>query len=145
LVVLNVLLLKDVEMTIEIANGIKFSDEDVVNFDAFIPEGEFNPHNVHPWVLHDHGFVVAVVFAGNLQDALDKAVDANKMDRFLIKEKDFGDYPDDQGVTTLGNAGEPFDIENLDYIELTNPAPATFVELLQLAATREAKTAPVKS
>jgi len=138
--------------TIEI-NGVKFSDEDVVNFDAFVPEGDFNPHNVRPWVLHDHGMIVAVVFADSLQDALDEAVDGNKMDRYLVKDgtqddgvNDLADYgPDEDGITRLGNASEPFDIETLGYFELKNPAPATFVELLKIAELREAKTAPVKA
>lgn len=102
---------------------ITFTDADVVDKDDFIPAGEYNPHNVRPWLLHDHGFVVAVVFADCLQDALDKAVDSNKMDRYLIdKESLINDYPEDEeGVSRLGNASEPFDIESLEVIELPNP------------------------
>mgnify|MGYP000290361475 CR=1 FL=1 len=106
-------------------NEVKFTDADVVNLDDWIPDGEYNPHKVRPFLLHDHGFVVCVVFASNLQDALDAAVDADKMDRFLIAEADYGDYDiegnADGRVTFLGNASEPFDIESLDYIELPNP------------------------
>ena len=124
-------------MTFEVANGIKVSDTDVVNPDSFIPKGEYNPHNVRPWVLHDHGFVVAVVFADSLQDALDEAVDENKMDRYQIKQEDLKDYPDDEGITYLGNASEPFDIDTLQYLELDNPPAATFVQLLALAKENE--------
>lgn len=113
----------------EVANGISFTDADVVDFDSFIADGEYNPHNIHPWVLHDHGFVICVVFAGNLQDALDSAVDENKMDQFLIKEDDLKNYPDDEGITYLGNASEPFDIEGIGFIELVNP-PRSFVALM---------------
>jgi len=115
-----------------IVNQIKFTDEDVVDIDDWIPAGEYNPHNVRPWLLHDHGFVLAVVFADCLQDAIDEAVDADKLDRFLVNEADRGDYPDDEGISLLGNAGEPFDIESLGYVELDNP-PMSWVAVFQAA------------
>lgn len=65
---------------------IKFTDSDVVNKDDYIPAGESNYHNVRPFLLHDAGFVLAVVFADCLQDAIDIAVDAGKLDRFQIQE-----------------------------------------------------------
>ena len=102
-------------------NQIKWSDEDVVNVRDFIPAGEYNPHNVRPWLLHDHGFTIAVVFADCLQDAIDIAIDEDKMDRFLIQESDMGDYTDEEGISYLGNASEPFDIESLGFVELSNP------------------------
>jgi len=106
-------------------NQIKWSDEDVVNVRDFIPAGEYNPHNVRPWLLHDHGFAIAVVFADCLQDAIDIAVDEDKMDRFLVQESDMGmflgDYTDAEGISYLGNASEPFDIEGLGIVELDNP------------------------
>ncbi len=103
---------------------IKFTDADVINADDFIPKGEFNPHNVHGFLLHDHGFVVCVVFASTLQDALDEAVDSDKLDRYLIAESDYKDYgidTDDDRAAYLGNASEPFDIESLGVVELPNP------------------------
>ncbi len=135
---------------------IKFTDADIVNPDDFIPAaGEngrtYNPHNVRPRLIHDHGFTVAVVFASNLQDALDEAGDADKLDHFMIDPKDDSDradymtmdvskmaagfdeecveYTHSDGTkwwwkmepTFLGNAGEPFDIEGLGVIELPNP------------------------
>jgi hypothetical protein len=113
------------ERMITTTNQIKWSDEDVVNVRDFIPAGEYNPHNVRPWLLHDHGFTVAVVFADCLQDALDIAVDEDKMDRFLVQESDMGmflgDYTDAEGISYLGNASEPFDIEGLGIVELDNP------------------------
>jgi hypothetical protein len=112
-------------------NEIKFTDADIVEVDNYIPAGEYNPHNVHPWLLHNHGHAVCVVFASNLQDALDIAVDENKLDAFMISEEDYGDY----GVTTdeptcafLGNASEPFDIDGLSYLELPNP-PMSWVAM----------------
>ena len=37
-------------------NQIRFTDADVVNPEDFIPEGEYNPHKVHGFLLHDHGY-----------------------------------------------------------------------------------------
>jgi hypothetical protein len=116
----------------EVASGITITDDDLVDFDNFIAAGEYNPHNVHPFVIHDHGFVLAVIFESNMQDALDAAVDANKMDRYLINDDDLKDYTDEEGITYLGNASEPFDIQNVEVIELTNP-PRSFVALLEAA------------
>lgn len=108
---------------------ITFTDADVVNVDDYIPQGESNPHNIRPWLLHDHGFVVAVVFATRLQDALDKAADSDKLDRYLISNEDLDDYGSNgDGITYLGNASEPFDIESLEAIGLPNP-PFSFVTL----------------
>jgi hypothetical protein len=96
-----------------------------VNPDDFIPKGEFNPHGIHPILIHDHGFTVAVVFAEHLQDALDIAVDAGKLDAFQIDEKDFDEYgvntENDARCAFLGNASEPFDIDTLDALDLPNP------------------------
>jgi len=110
-------------------NEITFTDNDLVNPDDFIPAGAYNPHRVRPWLLHDHGFVVAVVFADCLQDALDEAADHDRLDRYLVEDKDLADYgPDEEGISRLGNAGEPFDIESLGVEELPTP-PFSFVAL----------------
>lgn len=102
-------------------NEIKFTDDDVVQFDDWIPNGKYNPHHIHPWLLHDYGFVLCVVFAANLQDALDIAVDEDKLDRYQVDPYPDPDYPDDEGISFLGNASEPFDIESLGIVELPNP------------------------
>ena len=110
-------------------NEITFTDADVVNPDDFIPAGAYNPHGVRPWLLHDHGFTVAIIFASCLQDALDIAVDEGKLDAFQVSEDELADYgANEDGVSRLGNAGEPFDIEALDAVELPNP-PYSFVAL----------------
>lgn len=113
---------------------ITFTDDDVVNIDEYIRAGGYNPHKVVPWLIHDHGFAVAVVFANNLQDAFDEAVDANKLDAFMVSEEDLKDYgPDEDGIVRLGNASEPFDIEALEGVELVNP-PLSFAALYDAAA-----------
>ena len=73
--------------------------------------------------------MLAVVFADCLQDALDIAADNGKLDRFRVTEEDAADYPDDEGLTFLGNASEAFDIESRGVEELPNPR-FSFVALL---------------
>ena len=104
--------------------NITFEDNDVVELDDWIPANEYNPHNVRPWLLHDHGFTLCIVFASSLQDALDIAVDNNKLDSFRIEAEDYEDYnieSDNPTCSFLGNAGEPFDIDCISYLELPNP------------------------
>lgn len=104
--------------------GVTFTDDDVVKSEDYIPKGSSNPYNVRPFLMHDHGFVVAVVFADCLQDALDEAADKGKLDRYSVSSEDLDEYPngeDDEHISSLGNAGELFDIESLEVIELPNP------------------------
>ena len=66
----------------------------------------YNPHNIGLYVIgHEFGPICAV-WAGNDQDALDNAVDANMLDCLLVE----GDDADNEGHAGLGNAGEPFDL-----------------------------------
>lgn len=109
-------------------NEITFTDKDIVNADDYIPQGQGNPHKVRPFLLHEHGIVLAVVFADCLQDAIDEAVDAGKLDKFKVAQEDFKDYPKEEGLSFLGNHCEPYDIESLEAIELPNP-PFSFVAL----------------
>jgi len=112
--------------------------------------------------LHDHGFALAVVFASNVQDAFDTAVDENKLDQFKIhleNEDERDDYmtsnppemaegfdpecpeyvaPDGTKYwwkiepAFLGNASEPFDIDSVGVMELPNP-PMSWVALFNAA------------
>jgi len=112
-------------------DNFKFSDEDVCNPDDFIPAGEYNPHSVRPWLLHDHGFTVAVVFADCLQDALDIACDEDKLSSFKVDDDTLKtDYDAEgiEGLASLGNAGELHDIESLGCFELTIP-PYSFAAM----------------
>lgn len=123
-------------------HDFRFQPKQIASPESFIPHGEYNPHHLRPWILHDSGFVVAIAFASNAQDALDEMVDANLLDAFQIDDADMDDYVvdpcpthkladfdidckacQDQGETCsrLGNANEPFDIEALSLIEV----PAT--------------------
>lgn len=97
-----------------------FTDADVCNLDEWIPEDESNPNKIRPWLFHDHGFTLAVVFAATLQDALDIAADEDKLDRYKLIVAELAEIEDDERVSYLGNHGEPYDIEGLDYIALPN-------------------------
>lgn len=103
-----------------------FTDADVVDLDTVrCFEGEYNPHGQRLWLLHDHGFTICVVQGDSLQNALDAAVDADKLDRYLVTIEQADDYGGDiydcESLAYLGNACEPFDIESLGYVELPNP------------------------
>ena len=106
---------------------ITFSASDIVNPEDWIAEGEYNPHNVRAFLLHDHGFAVAVAFGDCLQDAIDAAVDEGKLDRYQISAEELDDYTED-AISYLGNACEPFDIESLGAIELPNAPRPTYAE-----------------
>ena len=91
------------------------------------------------YVVLNAGYVLAVVFGERCeQDALDAAVDANKLDGLLLTEDELKDYetgefsddpdpapngigwPEYEGVIHLGNASEPFASESLDIWILRN-------------------------
>lgn len=102
---------------------LSFTDEDVVDADRdFIPEGDYNPYNVRPWLLHDGGFTLAVVFTSCLSRALDIAADAGKLDRFLLTPEEMADYGEDhEQISFLGNNSKPYDVDNVMFVELPNP------------------------
>lgn len=70
------------------------------------------------WIHNEYGGL-ALVFAAHVQDALDKAVDADLMGGAAVDEADcetdeHGDeYACGSSVVRLGNASEPFDSDHL--------------------------------
>ena len=114
---------------------IKFTQSDIINPDDCIYQDEYNPHNKRPWLLHDHGFTIGVVFADSLQEALDIAVDENKLGQYLIEAEDYDDYKVNTDLPTcsfLGNASEPFDVDSMGFIELKPPAKNIFGETAEV-------------
>lgn len=106
--------------------GLSFTDADVCNPDDAIWAGDYNPYNKRLWLLHDHGYTLCVVWADSLQDALDEAVDCDKLDRYLVVPEQASDYDCDdiyncESLSYLGNASEPFDLESLGYVEFAPP------------------------
>lgn len=102
------------------------SDEMVCDKDAFIPKGEYNPHNVRPWIISAEFGPVAIVFASNEQEAFDVAVDNHKLDSYLVE----CNGPDCEHLMA-GNASECFDQTYLRIKELRNPA-YSFIALLRM-------------
>lgn len=95
--------------------------------DDFVNADSFDLGRQKAYVIHNAGFVRAIVFAGYPayceQDALDEAADSGKLDYLQITESELSDYqtgedsegyPEYEGIIHLGNAGEPFDSEGLD-------------------------------
>jgi len=98
---------------------IWFTDEDVVNPSEY---ASAKSYGMKLFLFHEAGFVLGLVFADNLQDALDELADSGKMDKFLVSESERADYIDDEGISFLGNNGRPFDDELVEFIELTIPS-----------------------
>ena len=84
----------------------------LANPEGFIPKGSYNPHNVHAHLLCNEFGLVTIVYASHLQEALDIAVDENRLDSFQIDESDIN-----EDTAFLGNASEPFDITYLSVTE----------------------------
>jgi len=65
-----------------------------------------NPHGVRMFVIgHEHGAICAV-WASHEQDALNTAVDLNTLDCLIAEDQNY----EDESLTSLGNAGELFDL-----------------------------------
>ena len=99
----------------------KFTSADVINADDWIPQGEYNPHNVRPWLFHDHGHVLGIVFADNYGDAEDELADSGKVDHLLVDASELSDYPDEVGLSFVGNFCKPYNLETMSVLELPNP------------------------
>lgn len=96
-----------------------FTESDIANPGEFVPAGEYNPHGFRPHVIEGVYGVVCVVFASNVQDALDEAVDLDRLDAYLVSEEDFAEATeegreDEFACAYLGNGDEPFDLTDLD-------------------------------
>ena len=100
-------------------NGVKFTDKDIANPDDFFFDADSK--TIRGYLLHDHGFVLAVAFADNLQDAFDIAFDAGKLNSFKVEESEMEDYENEEGLDFLGNFCEPCDIENVSVVEFDPP------------------------
>jgi hypothetical protein len=85
-------------------------------------------YGIHFYVIgHEFGALVAVWSYGD-QDALDDAVDAGKMDAFMVSDEDFRDMNEREReeLAYLGNASEPFDLTNawMERVDLKLQSPA---------------------
>ena len=101
----------------------RYDTADVANPSDYIPNGAFNPNRVKPYLIHNEYGVLAIVYASHLQDALDEAVDSDKLDSCLVSVEDYNEAEKDghaDEFVFLGNAGEPFDLTYIGIIELPN-------------------------
>lgn len=129
-------------MTKSTYKGLVFSDQDIVNPEDYVPQGEYNPHTIRPWLISDGQKVIAIVFADCESDALDLACDEHKLEDYFVSDEvmyKFGETEQEQEnrLTRLGNAGEPHDIAELKIVALPNP-PFSFCALFN-AAEQETK------
>jgi hypothetical protein len=99
---------------------IQFSDSDIVNpdeYDTARPSADGKPsrYGMKLYLLHDHGFVIALAFAHCESDALDEMVDAGKLDSFQVREDEHPpESPEWDNYVCAGNASEFFDLSGLD-------------------------------
>lgn len=117
----------------------------VSNPSDWIPEGEYNPHRVRPWVIGNEYGILAVAFGSCEQDAFDAAADEGHLAGLALDsetENEREEENDGEGIMRLGNASEPFDSIYAWIEELPNPPAAVLSQqpsalLDELEAARE--------
>ena len=84
--------------------------------------GEYNPHRVKAWLIHNEIYYSFIAIGTCEQDAIDNCVDSNLWDHLQMSDEDYQEYQEngwDDSYITAGNASEAFWAENL-YIEVIN-------------------------
>lgn len=112
--------------------AMDIDDKDVVNPLEYSDNGTYNPYNTRPFLIHGEFGCLAIVFASCESDALDEAVDAGKLNGYMLSQEDVEDWEKrgaDDEICYLGNASEPFDLTYIHILELPNPT-FSFVTLL---------------
>ena len=108
-----------------------YSEDCFVNPESYAGNDSHSSMN-RAWVIHNAGYVKAIVFAEYYayceQDAMDEAADSGKLDYLQVSDSELADYkvgedsegyPEYEGIINLGNASEPFDSQNLDIFEVS--------------------------
>ena len=100
---------------------IELENDRILCNDVHLPHCRINYHNVRLWVIGNEFGALCAVWASCEQDALDEACDAGMLDGLAIEEPKEGD--EDEDVTRLGNASEPFDLTNcwMQMVRLDGP------------------------
>jgi hypothetical protein len=94
---------------------------------------KYNPHRVRAWLIGHVFGAVCMVFASCEQDALDSAVDGNLMDAFLSADQNHAD----ENLTSLGNAGELFDVSDFWIGEVSFEPSRDILLIVALARAAE--------
>ena len=118
---------------------VNLDNENIYANDVCIPrefdeDAGMNTYNTRLFVIGaEHGPICAV-WANCAQAAFDAAVNLNALDSLLIEEKDLADYPN---ATGLGNASEPFDLDNAWIGEVEWDAARDILALIKFARAAE--------
>lgn len=75
----------------------------------------------HPYAICNEYGCLAIVFATNEQDALNDAVNSGALNAELIAPEDLAEAEEDERVTFYGDAGESFDLTNVQVYRLVAP------------------------
>ena len=91
-------------------NEIEMEDKKIHCNDVIFP-WEFNPNDVGLFVVFNQFGPIFMVW-GSEHEILDISVDLNLMDQFLIEQSEIDkmDKEEEEELTRLGNASEPFDL-----------------------------------
>jgi hypothetical protein len=92
---------------------VELAEDAILTNDVQMP-WDRHPHGMGCWVIgHTYGAVCAV-WANNEQDALDAAMDAGKLDCFLVSDDDQASATEDdhERWAHLGNADEPCNLDD---------------------------------
>jgi hypothetical protein len=90
-----------------------FDEDDVSNPDDFIPAGDFNPHNIRPYILHSAGSVLAVAFSENSEDAMSEAADGGQLEGRKITDDNIDETT---GDVFTGPDGNLYNLQDVDII-----------------------------
>lgn len=102
-------------------NGITFTDSDILNpFDA-VYANEDNPNSIQPWLIHDQGSVVCMVFADSKSSALDIAANRGKLNTYRVEVSPWAHFEPSDKCFPLGDEYHDYDIAPLTVMGLPKP------------------------
>lgn len=114
--------------------GAQIRCNDVMLPAEFDAASAYNPCKIRLWVIgHTYGAVHAV-FASHEQNALDELANCGALDFCQVAD---GDPVDEDTVCRLGNAGEPFDLDNFWIGEVVFEAARDIKLVVALARASE--------
>jgi hypothetical protein len=94
--------MENIDITTKVGE-IRLNPGMIVDPEWFEFDRGYNPHNMRPFIVGAEFGALAIVWAEHEQEALDAAVDGDKMDGYIIDNPDEEDYEDH---CSAGNASE---------------------------------------